>query len=190
MKKLLLILLLLTFNFSYSQLKKNTDGTIYYEEIVETGKTVTETHDAIEEFLATYSANSNYAIKINKADQILAKGDIVIVGPNELNIVLNTEFKEGRYRILINEITLNEKSPFTDDVALNTKVALESMEKMYSKAGKIDEFKKLKESGEAEKQVEGFVSMNKYFYPKGEAKLLAFVESLKEYVSNYNKSDW
>lgn len=191
MNKLLFIGLFLTSLISYSQLKNNTDGTLYYEEVIETDKSITKVHNAVEQFLATYSSNSNYAIKINKETQIIAKGDIPIIGPNELNIVLNTEFKEGRYRIFLDEITLNNKSSFTNDKELLTRIALDQMKQLYTKQGKLEEFKKLKESGEAEKQVEGFVSMNDFMYAKGEAKLLSFVQSLKEYVLSYdNNSDW
>ena len=189
MMKFLLFLLIPL--ISFGQLKHTEEGILYYEEVVSVEKDASTIHDAIEEFLATYAGDSNYAIKLNKEDQILSKGNIPIVGPNHLNIVLNTEFKEGRYRILIDEILLNNKAPFTDNKDVNTQVALDQMEKMYIKQGKLSEFQELKESGEAEKQVAGFVEMNKFFYPKGEEKLLAFVDSLKEYVLNYNKnSDW
>ncbi|MDT0646326.1 hypothetical protein RM545_06455 [Zunongwangia sp. F260] len=191
MKKIILLLTLILPLLCSSQLKKDDDGTLYYEEVIETDLSIAEIHDAIEQYLATYSDNSNYVIKINKEDQILAKGDIPIIGPNELNIVLNTEFKEGRYRIFINELMLNKKDPFTNDEELNTKIALDQMEKRYSKQGKLSEFQKLKKSGEAEKHVSGFVEMNKFFYPKGETKLLAFVEDLKQYISDFNSdSDW
>ncbi|WP_034917835.1 hypothetical protein [Gillisia sp. CAL575] len=189
MKNLLTTLLILVSISLNAQLKTNDSGSVYYEEIVETDKSIAEVHSAVEEFLATNSGNSNYVIKINEDDKILSKGNLSVVGPNKLEIVLNTEFKDGRYRILIDPISWNGKAPLTLEMNFDKVKAKADMRQMYIDKGLEKAYNKKEKSGEIDADIQQFVDMQTLMYDKSKAKILSFVQSLKEHVDN-SKSDW
>lgn len=189
MKKLLILILLVPY-VVLSQLKTLEDGTLYFEEIVENEKAIQNNHDAVEQFLATYSGDSNTSIKINKEDQILAKLAVPIIGPNKINVVLNTEFKEGKYRIVIDEMLLNDKYPFSTDRDFNIKLALKQIEETYLKKGEIVKFREMEESGAALEEAEMFVDFTSDLQIRGNEKLLLFIDSFKDYINKFKTSDW
>ncbi|WPY97612.1 hypothetical protein [Christiangramia sp. OXR-203] len=189
MRKLLLLLLLVNYSV-FAQLKIKDDKTVFYEEVIETDKTTKEVHDAVEEFLATNSGNSNYTIKINNEDQILSKGQISVIGPNKLEIVLNTEFKDGRYRILMDPISWNGKSPLTESMNFDKEKAKEDMKQMYIDKGMEKTYEKKDKKGEIDADIQEFVKMQTMLYDKSKEKIINFANSLKKYVSNKENSEW
>ncbi|MCM8568872.1 hypothetical protein NE848_05755 [Gramella jeungdoensis] len=191
MRKIAFLLIILMTGIINAQLKVNENGSVYYEEVVETKKSISEVHDAIEQFLATNSGNSNYTIKINEDDKILSKGNINVIGPNKLEVVLNTEFKPGRYRILMDPISWNGKFPLAPEMNFDKGKAKEEMKQMYINKGMEKTYNKKDEKGEIDSDIQEFVDMQTMLYDKAKEKLNSFATSLKEYVSNYKKdSDW
>ena len=154
MKKIYLILItVLLFNCSAeAQLKTKENDVMYYEEVVEINKSASEIHDAVEEFLALSSNNSNYTIKLNQSDKIISKGVLSVVGKTKLGVTLKVEFKDYKYKLLIDPISWSNKSLFTKSMHFDRNKAKKMQKEMYLKSGLSEKkYQKIKKSREVSK---------------------------------------
>lgn len=189
MKNTFFLLLFFSAMNCFSKLKVSDSGTVYYEEIVETEKSIKDVHNLVQEWIAVNFTNSNYVTKINTDDQILIKGKAML-GKTKMEIVLNTEFKEGRYRILMDPITIGESGNLLkNEMDFDKEKAIEISRAMYASRGKEKLFEKQLKSGEIEKDIEEFKKMQQMMYDKSKEKINDIAQSLKFYV-NKGKSDW
>ena len=196
MKKIYLILItVLLFNYSAeAQLKTKENDVMYYEEVVEINKSASEIHDAVEEFLALSSNNSNYTIKLNQSDKIISKGVLSVVGKTKLGVTLKVEFKDYKYKLLIDPISWSNKSLFTKSMHFDRNKAKKMQKEMYLKSGLSEKkYQKKDDSGEIDADIDQFIEMQKKIYTKASSKIISFTETLKEFVVNHKsslKNDW
>jgi len=113
MKKLLPILLLFfTSIYTQAQVKYNESGALYFEEVYEApNQSKEEIHKAVNEWIALNFKDANHVIKLNTEDKIINKGLVKssynVNGINSditIEFDMISEFKDGRYKILIDDL--------------------------------------------------------------------------------------
>ena len=110
MKKFLLLLILIP-SVSFSQIQYNTDSSFVFQEVYEVQLSKPEIRKKVNEWIALNFNNSNNVIKLNSEDKIIVKGNL---GKPDIDFDLITEFKDGRYKILIDNISELDKPLYYD----------------------------------------------------------------------------
>lgn len=117
MKKILLLLVLIPY-FSNGQIQYKDDGSIYFDKVYQVDLEKEEIKSSVNEWMALNFNDSDNVIKMNTTDKIIANGIVsVLYDKNKIDQVyrikfsLITEFKKERYKILINNFSLEEGIP-------------------------------------------------------------------------------
>lgn len=105
MKKITLLLIFIH-SISFSQIQYHSDSSFFFQKIYEIELPKQEIREKVNEWIAISFKNSNNVIKLNTEDKIILKGKL---NNSDIDFDLITEFKDGRYKILLNNITKLEK---------------------------------------------------------------------------------
>jgi len=105
MKKFLLLLILIP-PVSFSQIQYNPDSSFVFQEVYEVPFSKQEIKTKANEWIALNFNNSNNVIRLNTEDKIILKGNL---GKPDIDFDLITEFKDGRYKLIINNISKLER---------------------------------------------------------------------------------
>lgn len=118
MRNTILLLLLVPFSLFSQATIDSVNQTIYLRQVHEIGLSKQKLKKKADEWVARSFKNSNYVTRINNADQILAKGgfsvgaDFTAYGttiyvPRDINFTLDLQFREGRYKIEIIDLSMS-----------------------------------------------------------------------------------
>jgi len=110
MKKFLLLLILIP-SVSFSQIQYNPDSSFVFQEVYEVPFSKQEIKTKANEWIALNFNNSNNVIRLNTEDKIILKGNL---GKPDIDFDLITEFKDGRYKIIIDNISELSKPLYYD----------------------------------------------------------------------------
>ncbi|MBO6534492.1 MAG: DUF4468 domain-containing protein, partial [Muricauda sp.] len=117
MKKILFLICLLPI-VSFSQVTIDSlNARIYLKQVHEVGLNQKELKSKAYEWVARSFNNSNYVTRINNESQILAKGafdvgadftnyGVTVYSPRKVDYTLDLQFKQGRYKIEIVDVTI------------------------------------------------------------------------------------
>lgn len=160
MKKILLLLLFVPC-IVVSQFKSDKDDNLYFEKVYEADYSKNELKEKVHEWIATNFNDANHVIKMNTDDKIIANGLFKIAQTAsgqfvelKVNFSLTTDFKEGRYKVLIDNLRIDESYPVKSSEAGGYEMfkqayknALEDMDKSTRKYAEkvLNNEKKMKE---------------------------------------------
>ncbi len=105
MRNITIFLILIHFS-SFAQIKYHSDSTFYFESVYKVELNKQEIRNKTNEWIALNFKNSNNVIKMNSEDKIIAKGNL---DSPDKDFDLIIEFKEDRYKILIDNIQKFDK---------------------------------------------------------------------------------
>lgn len=115
MKKVIYFLVFLPL-ISFSQIQYDSDGNLFFEKVYESDQSKQDLKGNINEWVAINFNDANNVIKMNSEDKIITKGTFKLpVTSNgytynyDINFDLITDFKEGKYKILFNNIFLKHE---------------------------------------------------------------------------------
>lgn len=172
MKKILLILFIISPFHSYSQIKLDTlNKEVSFEKIYEVAKTKVQIHQLAHEWIAINFKDANEVIKLNTDDKIICKGlfDVEYIANGysstyNVYFILETDFKEGKYRLNMNSFEMD---------IMDTKIPVGTYFSNYSFKNYVENIKK-----EREKAKDKY---SKKVYNK-------MLENEKEMFNTYNES--
>lgn len=183
----------------FGQVHYNEEGTIFYEKVFDADSlNKSEIKEKVNEWLALNFNDSNNVIKMNSEDKIVSKGIITLPyeyreyrSEYKINFDLITDFKDGRYKVLIDNLEsstmpsliLNEHFLTLDEYEI---MALE----MAKKIGTYRGTKKLIEKDKFSDFYEQAKKMNDLNMDKLKLELIAIGESIDKAVKNASKGDW
>jgi len=205
MKKLILILLILPL-IVHSQAKLDSvNGIIYVKEVRQIDMPYKKLKNKAFDWIAKSYNNSNFVTRINEDDKILTKGSFDVnaimsdipMNPDmkvntRVNYDLDLEFKDGRYKIEVNNISY--KISDTPEIN-NLKVQLMSFEQFkehsiqeannYDGPGK----KAYLKSVQNDNKLERTYNRNKDFWDQIIEQTMIYVSNLENSIHSYMKSD-
>lgn len=199
MKKLLLIILLFP-ALAISQF--NSDGYLSYEKVYEVDLTKSEIHKGVTEWIATTYNYPDVVTKMSSPDKIIINPGFEILTefqgysmPINVKYNLSTEFKDGRYKLAINEVFMENGTPvvtsevgdfetFKEEMKKNTEGLSKKEKKQYDKLFKNE--KKLRKTYE-----EGVGYRNQILKMVKSYLQNNIINSLSTDLENYNDdSNW
>lgn len=117
MKKFVFLLFLTSFYFCGAQIQIDSiNKLIYFEQVHEIDGESAILKDKAFEWVAKIFNNSNYVIRLNSKDKIIAKGTQKVLKtdydltPIQFDYTLDLSFKDGRYKIELNNIISQDVS--------------------------------------------------------------------------------
>ena len=197
------ILLFLAPFLASAQLKTSDQGSIYYEEIVQADSlTQKEIHSKIYQWFAINFNDSNSVIKMNTENKIIGNGNsnfTINSGgypvPSTLKYSMIIEIKEGRYKILIDNVTNNIQG-FSNPVAKNKltyeewlevyKEQIQGMDDILRKASE----KLLKNEKHLKETYEMAINVQEQIFENAESIIIDFSQRLKKTLKSNYDNDW
>ena len=203
MKYLNFFLLLLLPLSVLAQFQSNDEGLLYYEEVVQADSlSKQEIHSKVNEWFSVSFNDSNSVIKMNTESKIIGNGNSSFSVqfnmsqiPYRLEYSITVDFKDERYKILINNI-YSKANGFESPIA-KTEMSYKEWLSAYKK--QIEEMdpdtKKLIEKQLSKEKVmrqtyQASVDVQKKVYNQAVYEITNIVESLKSHVRSNQNNDW
>ena len=202
MKKKLLILLLLSPFYSFSQWNPEGPGYLYFEKVYEVEMEKEEIKKATNEWIAVTYNSPETVTKLSTSDKTIISPSFEIHTqfngysfPNNVTFDLTAEFKEGRYRLRIDNIYLPNSVPVATSEMMDFtafKKAFEETAANLTGAAKKEHEKLLKNEKKLKKMYDDGIGMQNQIQEKVKSYLENnMINSLNNYVKNYKEdSDW
>ncbi len=186
---------------SFSQMQTDENDNLYFEKVYEVGLSQEKIKSNVNEWVATSFNDANNVIKMNTSDKIIAKGifniENVYKGFSsnlEIHYDLITEFKENRYKILIENLII--KNMFGGDMPLKKEFITMDEYKIYTLkfASEMGTLKAMKRIMESYKYLELYNNSQASYninLKNVENRLVGMAENINSAVqSSIEKSDW
>lgn len=191
--------------FSYSQIQYDENHNIYYQDVFEEGDISKESlKEKANAWLVKKFDNTNNGIKMNTSDNLIGKGrfDGVMrdgLGrniPAEFGYTLEISFKDGRYRLTINQLTQKFTSsdfPQVDEPIYypyeDAQEYITHQRKVYESTYSGATLKAALNRLENENKVSRDMEKQWKYYNVVEPQIISHFEDLSKSLSSYIKTD-
>jgi len=183
----------------------SVNQSIYLRQVHEIGLSKQELKKKANEWVARSFKNSNYVTRINNADQILTKGafsvgaDFTAYGTTiyvtrDINYTLDLQFKQGRYKIEIIDLSMSTSGVEIPFIFMNmdfegyrdySRKALSELEMPGTKAA----LKRLNNDKKARKDYEGQKDHYDRIFPQIVDEIESIDSSLLSYMNSESTAD-
>ena len=205
MRNTILLLLLVPFTLFSQATIDSVNQSIYLRQVHEIGLSKQELKKKANEWVARSFKNSNYVTRINNADQILTKGafsvgaDFTAYGTTiyvtrDINYTLDLQFKQGRYKIEIIDLSMSTSGVEIPFIFMNmdfegyrdySRKALSELEMPGTKAA----LKRLNNDKKARKDYEGQKDHYDRIFPQIVDEIESIDSSLLSYMNSESTAD-
>lgn len=208
--KIFLITLLASIFYtnSFGQIQHDEQNRVYYQKVFVVEGEKESLREKANAWLVKKFDNTNRGIKMNTSDNLIGKGNfdgelrdgLGRLLPAKFNYTLEISFKEGRYRMTINQLTQKFTHPDLPPTEVQVVYPFDNPEKYVAYQKELIEatysgllaksaLKRLEKPNKVEKDMERQWKYYEVVEPQIKSHFKNLSESLYDYIKNDNNSD-